>query len=87
MPTMDEVMISKDELLTKVFGSGSIAHRKQIAAYLSSRGLELRWLPEMWFSGGAGIKAQFQRCVARQCKSCEPGAHGCPMEDMNVVDD
>lgn len=84
MPIMDEVMISKDELLIKVW---SIAHRKQIAAYLSSKGLELRWCSRCGFPVGAGIKAQCQRCVARQCKNCEPRAHGCPIEDMDVVDD
>ena len=82
MPTMDEIMTSKNDLLTKVFGSGSIAHRKQLAAYLLGKDLQLRWCSRCGFAVEAEIKAQCQKCVVRQCRRCEPGAHRCPMGEM-----
>ncbi|KAL8898714.1 MAG: hypothetical protein Q9192_001945 [Flavoplaca navasiana] len=41
LPAMDEVMTSEEELSTKVFGEGSILHRREISTYLESQGLKL----------------------------------------------
>ena len=86
MPTMNEVMTSKDELLTRFLAQGvSIESRLQHISQVKV--WSCAWCSRDGFSVGAGIKAQYQRCVARQCKKCEPGAHRYPMEDMDVVDD
>ncbi|KAL8673624.1 MAG: hypothetical protein Q9168_001979 [Polycauliona sp. 1 TL-2023] len=41
LPVMDEVMTSEEKLNTQVFGLGSLAHRREISAYLKSQGLRL----------------------------------------------
>ena len=42
-PVLDEMMSEEGELRRKVFGKGSIAHRRELAAYLRSPGLQLRF--------------------------------------------
>lgn len=34
-------MTSEEEVRTKVFGSGSIAYRREVLAYLASKGVEM----------------------------------------------
>jgi len=83
LPTMDRVMTSRDELFTKVFGPDSVPHRKQLAAYLSSKGLEPRWCSGCGTAVESGMKVTCPRCVANRCENCEPGEHDCPIEDFD----
>ncbi len=84
LPTMDEVMTSKDELFTKVFGPDSVPHRKQVSAYLRSQRLEPRWCSGCGVAVETGVKIACERCVANQCEICEPGEHVCLLEDFDV---
>ena len=80
LPTMDKVMTSKDELRNKVFGLGSLAHRKSMGEYLRKNELELGTC----FSCGDAMEIRSKtpcvKCVGGQCEECEPGRHVCPFE-------
>ena len=78
-PTMDEVMTSKEELCTKVFGSGSIEYRRDVAAYLTSEGVQLGFCSRCGQAVEAGLRPTCQLCVVGICEDCEPGEHVCPM--------
>ncbi|KAL8796204.1 MAG: hypothetical protein Q9182_007417 [Xanthomendoza sp. 2 TL-2023] len=76
-PTMDEVMTSEEELRTKIFGAGSIPHRKELWSYLKSRRLKLSFCSRC----GNAVEAEVESCemcVVRVCQECEPGTHRCP---------
>ena len=83
LPTMDEVMTSEDQLLTKVFGRNSIPHRAELAAFLRNNDFAMHWCSKC----GAAVDEEklheetksCDRCVVSQCEDCEPGAHVCPM--------
>ena len=83
LPTMDEVMTSEDQLLTKVFGRSSIPHRAELAVFLRSEDFAMHWCSKC----GAAVDEEklhnetksCDRCVVSQCEDCEPGAHVCPM--------
>ena len=91
LPTMDEVMTSEDQLLTKVFGRNSIPHRAELAAFLRSNDFVLHWCSRCGAavdedvavdeenSVDEEIRDSCDRCVVTQCEDCEPGAHVCPM--------
>lgn len=81
-PTMDEVMTSKEELCTKVFGSGSIDHRRDVAAYLTSECVQLGFCSRCGQAVEAGLRPHCQVCVVGVCEDCEPGEHVCPMVGM-----
>lgn len=82
-PTMDAVMTSEMELRTKIFGSGSIAHRRDVSAYLESEGVRLGFCSRCGQAVEAGLKPSCPLCVVRTCEECEPGEHTCPMECMS----
>ena len=81
LPTMDEVMTSRAQLLTKVFGASSIPHRAELAAFLKRYDFEMHWCSKC----GHAVDEEEQneksceRCVVRQCRKCAPGRHVCPM--------
>lgn len=78
LPAMDEVMTSEEELRTKVFGLGSIPHRREISEYLERQGLKLGFCSRC----GDAVEAEVVSCavcVVRVCEECEPGAHTCPI--------
>ena len=80
LPTMDEVMTSRAQLLTKVFGASSIPHRAELAAFLQSNDLELHWCSKCGLAVDEEKEKICERCVVRQCAGCEPGDdHVCPM--------
>ncbi len=79
LPTMDEVMTSEDQLLTKVFGVNSIPHRAELAAFLRSSDFVLHWCSKCGAAVDEDTKNSCDRCVVSQCEECEPGAHVCPM--------
>lgn len=79
-PTMDQVMLSEEELRTKVFGSGSIAHRGNVAAYLESMGVELGFCSRCGQAVEAGRRLVCRLCVVGVCEECEAGEHVCPMK-------
>ena len=82
-PTMDAVMTSKEELRTKIFGSTSIAHRRDVSAYLVSKGVQLGFCSRCGQAVEAGLRPPCQLCVVGTCEDCEPGEHACPMEAMS----
>lgn len=82
-PMMDAVMTSEEELRTKVFGSGSIAHRREVSAYLRSKGVELGFCSRCGQAVEAGVRPSCQICVVGTCEECEPGEHVCPMEERS----
>ncbi|KAL8680739.1 MAG: hypothetical protein Q9186_003086 [Xanthomendoza sp. 1 TL-2023] len=77
-PTMDEVMMSEEELRTKVFGAGSIPHRREVWAYLKSRGVKLSFCSRCGDAVGAEVES-CEVCVVRVCEECEDGIHRCPI--------
>ena len=79
LPTMDEVMTSRAQLLTKVFGATSIPHRAELAAFLRSNDLELHWCSKCGLAVDEENEKSCDRCVVRQCGVCEPGDHVCPL--------
>lgn len=79
LPVMDPVMASEDQLLSKVFGPGSIPHRREISAYLQSQDLRLGFCSTCGNAVDADVRG-CEVCVVRQCEECEPGEHFCPME-------
>ena len=82
LPTMDEVMTSREQLLTKVFGASSIPHRAEFAAFLRGEDYDLHWCSKC---GNAVDEDKYkmetcEKCVVRQCADCEPvDVHVCPM--------
>ena len=82
-PTMDAVMTSKEGLRTKIFGSTSIAHRRDVSAYLISKGVQLGFCSRCGQAVEAGLRPPCQLCVVGTCEDCEPGEHACPMEAMS----
>lgn len=82
-PTMDVVMTSEEEFRTKVFGPDSIAHRRDVSAYLTGKGVELGFCSRCGQAVEAGLRPSCQLCVVRTCEECEPGEHTCPMEGMS----
>ena len=81
-PTMDNVMRSEEELRAKVFGAGSVAHRRDVAAYLARMDVRLGFCARCGQAVEAGRKAACAVCVVETCEECEPGGHACPMEGM-----
>ena len=79
LPTMDEVMTSEDQLLTKVFGRNSIPHRAELAAFLRSEDFALHWCSRCGAAVDLDTEDDCDRCVVSQCEDCKPGAHVCPM--------
>ena len=91
LPTMDEVMTSEDQLLTKVFGRNSIPHRAELAAFLRSNDFVLHWCSRCGAAVDEDVAVDEEtsvdeeienvcdRCVVSQCEDCEPGPHVCPM--------
>ena len=79
LPTMDEVMTSRAQLLTKVFGATSIPHRAELAAFLRSNDFEMHWCSKCGLAVDEENEKSCERCVVRQCKECKPGDHVCPM--------
>lgn len=84
LPVMDEMMMSKDELQVKVFGAGSLAHRRRIAEWFESMEMQPRWCSLCGQGAGLEKRRLCLRCVANRCEDCEPGAHTCPMEGLDV---
>ena len=79
LPVMDNVMTAEDHLLSKIFGSGSRTHRKNISAYLRSQDLRLGFCS----SCGNPVdedETGCEICVVRKCEDCESEEHVCPME-------
>lgn len=90
-PAMDVVMTSEEQLRTKVFGPGSIAHRQDVSAYLTSKGVRLGFCSRCGQAVEAGLGPSCQLCVVGSCEDCEPprppaarggGGHACPMEGV-----
>lgn len=81
-PTMDAVMTSEEELRSKVFGSSSIAHRREVSAYLTSNNVQLGFCSRCGQAVEAGLRPSCQMCVVGTCEECEPGEHTCPMQGM-----
>ena len=79
LPTMDEVMTSRAQLLIKVFGASSIPHRAELAAFLQRNDFEMHWCSKCGSAVDEDNEKSCERCVVRQCKTCEPGPHVCPM--------
>lgn len=82
-PMMDAVMTSERELSTKVFGPGSIPHRRDVSAYLTSQGVQLGFCSRCGQAVEADVRPSCRLCVVRTCEECEPGEHSCPMEGMS----
>lgn len=78
-PMMDEVMMSKEELNIKVFGPGSVAHRKDVSAFLNSEGVRLGFCARCGQAVEAGLKPTCEVCVVGICEECEPEDHVCAM--------
>ena len=79
-PTMDTVMTSEEELWSKIFGPGSIDHRRDVSAYLTHKGVQLGFCSRCGQAVEAGLRPSCQLCVVGTCEECEPGEHACPME-------
>lgn len=79
LPVMDEVMTSKDELQAKMFGKGSLEHRKEISQWFDSKKIQPRWCSICGEGAGDEKGTLCPTCVVRQCENCEPGQHQCPM--------
>lgn len=87
LSTMDEVMTSKTELCSKIFGPESIPHRHEVAAWLKSKGLELRRCSRCGVAIEVGTKVACKRCVVNKCEKCEPGEHECPLKEFDADND
>ena len=82
-PTLDKVMMSKEELCKKVFGPASIKHRGDVARFLGSRGVRLGFCARCGRAVEAGLRpSSCWVCVVECCEECEVGGHGCPMGGM-----
>ena len=84
-PAMDEVMMSREELCKKVFGTGSIAHRRDVSAHLEREGVRLGFCAKCGQAVEAGLRPSCRVCVVGVCEECEVGDHVCPMEGMGGV--
>ncbi|KAL8733948.1 MAG: hypothetical protein Q9181_003372 [Wetmoreana brouardii] len=84
LPVMDAVMMSTDELRSKIFGPGSIAHRKEISAYLKSKDLQMGFCSRCGAAVEAGVRA-CDVCVFRNCQECEPRKHICPNRSLKTA--
>lgn len=84
LPTMDAAMASEEELRSKVFGLSSIAHRREVSAYLESRNVHLGFCSRCGQAVEAGLRPSCQVCVVGTCEECEPGDHTCPMDDVET---
>ena len=82
-PMMDAVMTSEKELRAKVFGAGSIAHRRDVSLYLAGEGVRLGFCSRCGQAVEVGLRPACQLCVVETCEDCEPGEHICPMEGMS----
>ena len=82
-PMLDAVMASEKELRAKVFGSGSIAHRRDVSLYLAREEVGLGFCSRCGQAVEAGLRPACQLCVVETCEDCEPGEHACPMEGMS----
>ena len=80
-PTMDTIMTSEEDLRTKVFGAGSIPHRREISAFLGGQDILLRFCSRCGDAVDADIRS-CDVCVVRVCEECEPGEHLCPMDGL-----
>ena len=78
---MDTIMTSEEELRTKVFGAGSIPHRREISAFLGRQNILLRFCSRCGDAVDADIRS-CDVCVVRICEECEPGEHLCPMDGL-----
>lgn len=83
-PLMDTVMRSEEELRKKVFGPSSIAHRREVSAYLASKGVRLGFCSRCGQAVEAGLRPSCPVCVVGTCEDCEPRQHACPMEGMGL---
>ena len=81
LPTMDTIMTSEEKLRTKVFGVGSIPHRREISAYLGNQNIRLRFCSRCGDAVDADIRS-CDVCVVRVCEECEPGDHLCLMDGL-----
>ena len=81
-PTMDKVMMSEEQLRAKVFGPGSVAHRREVGAYLRGKGVRMRFCARCGQAVQAGLEPPCEVCVVGLCEDCDPGVHVCPMEGM-----
>ena len=79
LPTMDEVMTSQAQLLTKVFGANSVPHRAELAIFLQRNDLDMHWCSKCGAAVNKRAQNKCNRCVVSQCEECEPDAHMCPM--------
>ena len=80
-PTLDTTLTSEKELRTKVFGAGSISHRREFSAYLRKHDIRLRFCSRCGDAVDADVKS-CDVCVVRVCEECEPGEHVCPMDGL-----
>jgi len=75
IPTMDEVISSKEDLLQKVFDIGSKLHRQQLAIYLRDND----WMP-LWCANcgePANASELCPSCAVIFCEACQPKGHVC----------
>ncbi|KAF6230752.1 hypothetical protein HO133_000011 [Letharia lupina] len=82
LPVMDTVMMSEEEMRNKVFGLGSLTHRRQVVEYFLNKGW---WLGYCSRCGDTmetgedreGVRDRCMVCFARPCEVCESGPHKC----------
>ncbi|KAL8938622.1 MAG: hypothetical protein Q9216_003798 [Gyalolechia sp. 2 TL-2023] len=79
-PALDAVMTSERELKGKIFGEGSIAHRKELWEYLEGQKLRLGFCSECGDAVGDDVGG-CEVCVVSVHKECESDRHECPMKD------
>lgn len=75
LPTLDEAMSSREELMAKVFGIGSRLHRSELALYMQ----ENSWLP-IWCSKCGEISDSTELCMTCAisfCDGCRKTPHIC----------
>lgn len=82
-PVMDDVMMSADELRTKVFGESSLPHRREVAGYLRRHNMRLGYCSRCGEAVGDSIES-CDACIVRKCEECEAGEHECPMVDSET---
>ena len=81
-PVMDEVMMSREELCNKVFGEGSMGHRRDVTAFLEREGVRLGFCARCGGAVEAGLRPSCRVCVVGVCEECKVGEHVCPMEGL-----
>ncbi|KAL8758168.1 MAG: hypothetical protein Q9184_004009 [Pyrenodesmia sp. 2 TL-2023] len=81
LPTMDLVMASPDQLMTKMFGQGSASYRRQLGIFLFKHGwmLGVCSICGEAMETGEGSRTPCESCMARPCEFCEPEEHVCYM--------